>query len=656
MKQCRPNAFIRNTVKIVQINLGKRDQASTEIDLILKNNQFDIALIQEPCVDRKNNICNLQGHKYYKKTGTRPRTCIWLSNEYESTAKCVLMSEFSNQDITTVNLKVKKNNQKPSNIIISSFYMPHMEGERRIPDPITETLRALSKHAKQHTTDMILAGDSNAHHSLWGSQSNNLRGDKIIEFLASEDLDILNQGISPTWSADWSDPSGPATNIDISMSSIRLTTDIRNWMVSNIITESDHKAITFELKSAKQEVTKHRDKRRTNWKKYNTRLSKLLDYNEEANSATQLDIQAEKLHRIILEAFHSCCKLRNYKHTFKQKWFNRELHRLRTETAKKLLRVRKTRRPADSENYKNARKEYHKKIREAKKESWKKKTSEIEATKEVARLQKFFENGPRRKTETIRKHDGTFTKDLEESLEALMQSHFEGCEPITGDNQTEAEELQARAWDNETLKDISRTINRRTVSMAINHFSPFKAPGADEIFPALIQKGQSHIVSHLVRLFRASVMLGYIPKSWRGTKIAFIPKAGKTDYNEAKAYRPISLMSFILKSLEKILDNRIRRKELVENPMERSQHAYIAGKGTESALHEFITNVEKSFKYKEHCFSVFIDIAGAFDNTSTEDMLRSLDTFEVGEWIKGWIRGVKVRMSANSKEVKFVEY
>lgn len=390
MEQCRPDVSTKNIVKTVQINLGKRDQASTEIDLILKNNLFDIALIQEPCVDRKNNVCHLQGHKYYKKSGCRPRTCIWLSNEYESRSNCVLMSEFSNQDITTVNLKIKRNTHESSNLILCSFYMPHMEGERRIPDPITETLRALANHAKQHATDMILAGDSNAHHSLWGSRSNNLRGDKIIEFIASQDLDIINQGISPTWSSDWSNPSGPATNIDITLSSIRITPDIINWRVSNIVTESDHKAITFEIKSAKQEVTKHRDKKRTNWKKYNTMLSKLLDYKEDADSTDKLDALAEKLNRNILKAFHNCCKLREYKHRFKHKWFNRELHRLRTETAKKLLRVRRTRRPADSENYKNARKEYHKKIREAKKESWKKKTGEIEEIKEVARLQNFF--------------------------------------------------------------------------------------------------------------------------------------------------------------------------------------------------------------------------------------------------------------------------
>lgn len=76
----------------------------------------------------------------------------------------------------------------------------------------------------------------------------------------------------------------------------------------------------------------------------------------------------------------------------------------------------------------------------------------------------------------------------------------------------------------------------------------------DGIFPALLQSVGNKIIPQLEKLFRASLKTGFIPSIWRGTKVAFIPKPGKESYDDPK---PISLMSFILKTLEK-LDRRIR--------------------------------------------------------------------------------------------------
>ena len=50
-------------------------------------------------------------------------------------------------------------------------------------------------------------------------------------------------------------------------------------------------------------------------------------------------------------------------------------------------------------------------------------------------------------------------------------------------------------------------------------------------------------------LLSASLLLGYIPMSWRHTRVVFIPKPGKS-LTQAKSLLPISLTSFILKTLE----------------------------------------------------------------------------------------------------------
>ena len=49
--------------------------------------------------------------------------------------------------------------------------------------------------------------------------------------------------------------------------------------------------------------------------------------------------------------------------------------------------------------------------------------------------------------------------------------------------------------------------------------------------------------------------------------MTFIPKPGKANYTEAKAHRPISLSSFMLKMMEKLVDRHIRDEILGLGPL-----------------------------------------------------------------------------------------
>uniref|UniRef100_A0ABD2WCV0 Uncharacterized protein n=1 Tax=Trichogramma kaykai TaxID=54128 RepID=A0ABD2WCV0_9HYME len=90
------------------------------------------------------------------------------------------------------------------------------------------------------------------------------------------------------------------------------------------------------------------------------------------------------------------------------------------------------------------------------------------------------------------------------------------------------------------------------VAWAIDTFGPFKSPGTDEIFPALLQKAKDLLIGPLVRIFRASIACKYIALEWRTAKVVFFSKAGRVQHVTVKDFRPISLTSFILKTLENV--------------------------------------------------------------------------------------------------------
>jgi ribonuclease HI len=138
----------------------------------------------------------------------------------------------------------------------------------------------------------------------------------------------------------------------------------------------------------------------------------------------------------------------------------------------------------------------------------------------------------------------------------------------------------------------------------------------------------------------------------------FIPKPGKDDYSSAKAFRPISLMSFLLKGLERLVDRDLRDGALKRMPLHEKQHAYRAGRSTESALHQLVSRVEKALEHKEFALGVFFDIAGAFDNTpfgAVEDALRHRHARPaVIRWTGNMLRqrGVYATMGDTSHEVR----
>lgn len=627
--------------RVVQVNLGKRVNASLELDSLLAQNKFDIALLQEPSAQdgKVNNLTG--GSKFYKYSKERPRTCIWISKNLAEKSECILMNNFSNKDMTTIMMKLHLNKETFKELVISSIYCPHKDDtDKAIMNPINESISKLVYFCKKESKELILGGDTNSHHVLWGCDENNSRGEELLEFIILKEFEIINEGTKPTWSNNWTDPKAVRTIIDMTITTPGIKHKIKNWTVSNDITLSDHKAITYNIISEKLETTKYRNKKSTDWIGYEKALEKALNYKIKISNKNELEREANKLSNLLNKAYEDNCRLRINKERFDKLWLDKEILEKRKTQRKHFNKMFRSKKIEDIIKYKKIRKEYNDLCYKKKHESWKEMTNEIENIKDVSRLQKIFEKGPRKNMGTLKKADGTYTINLEESLTELMKTHFPGCEEELDNFNEEQMDNEIMELDEDSLKDIDEIVNKHNVESAIDSFKAYKAEGEDGIFPALLQKGKKHIMPHLINIFKASLRWAYIPKCWRSAKICFLPKPGKDNYDEPKSYRPISLMSFVLKTLEKLIDGRIREKNLSVNPLHKSQHAYQEGKGTESALHEITEAIENTLEQKEICLGIFIDIAGAFDNTPTDVMLEAARKKGIEEWIVRWLKSM----------------
>jgi len=181
-----------------------------------------------------------------------------------------------------------------------------------------------------------------------------------------------------------------------------------------------------------------------------------------------------------------------------------------------------------------------------------------------------------------------------------------------------------------------RVVSYNKLKWAIFSFQPYKSPGMDGIMPIMLQQRFELLAGKLLMLLRASLALGYIPMSWRHTRVVFIPKPGNS-LTQAKSLRPISLMSFILKVLEKLIDRHIRGCVLVEKPLHQYQYAYRAGMSTETALFQVVQRLEKYLEHKEIALGAFLDIEVAFENTSFKTIIMAARERGLEETCCRWI-------------------
>lgn len=204
--------------------------------------------------------------------------------------------------------------------------------------------------------------------------------------------------------------------------------------------------------------------------------------------------------------------------------------------------------------YKTKRNEYNSEINISKEKSWAKFCGDINGVIAMAKVHKLMAKDSLNSPGVLRCLNGELTDSHEESAKILLDTHFP-------ENVRTAEIGSSNILREITQEDtqfIGEVITYDRTLWAISSFKPYKSPGYDEILPILLQKSWDLIHSHLMDVYRASLRLGHIPKSWQNVKVVFIPKPGRDDYTSPKSFRPISLTSFMLKGLERMMDRFVK--------------------------------------------------------------------------------------------------
>ena len=87
-----------------------------------------------------------------------------------------------------------------------------------------------------------------------------------------------------------------------------------------------------------------------------------------------------------------------------------------------------------------------------------------------------------------------------------------------------------------------------------------KAPGPDTIHNEVVRLGTTtSLFHHLARHFTSSIQLGYMPTAWKTATLHMLLKPDKLP-SLTTSYRPISLISSIMKLFERVVEQSGFRK------------------------------------------------------------------------------------------------
>ena len=99
----------------------------------------------------------------------------------------------------------------------------------------------------------------------------------------------------------------------------------------------------------------------------------------------------------------------------------------------------------------------------------------------------------------------------------------------------------------------------------------------------------------------------------------------------------ITLTSFQLKWLEKLVLYHINEDNNVQAKLSALQYGFRAGVATETALHEFVRRVEHCLVWKKPPLGIFLDIVGAFDNVTFHSFVVALRGLGMSKIFTSWI-------------------
>lgn len=494
-------------------------------------------------------------------------------------------------------------------LTVASIYLPP-----RKPFNVADFNHTLA----QLPSPILLLGDFNAHHPLWGTSNADARGKMIETILNNNPLTPLNTGAS-------THESGSA--IDLTIATSQLAPDFR-WSVGDSLLSSDHFPIftTLETVTAPTEVpTELWNYKKGKWKNFqNDPIWDTMDNLPLADPGSALESFYDALNTLGNSHIPKYCKQQRYA----KPWWNRETRRA-FYNRERLYRIWKESGHQDDKLlWQEARREAKLCFEAAKDLSWQDYTSKLTIhtrSSEVWEMMRKIRGRPAMSI-NILESGPRVVSNVDDIAEVLADSFA-----AVSSNENYPPDFRAHKEITETIPLPLNSTNDEPYNLPFtlveleNAISGCKitAPGPDGISNIMFKNMPESGRIHLLKVFNLLWTENYFHPDWHMAHIIPIPKPGK-DHSNPRNYRPISLTSCMCKLFERIINNRLI--EFLENSkiLTNIQCGFRKFRSAIDHLVRFDTYVRKAFTQGKCVGAVFFDLEKAYDTAWRFGILRDL--------------------------------
>ena len=171
------------------------------------------------------------------------------------------------------------------------------------------------------------------------------------------------------------------------------------------------------------------------------------------------------------------------------------------------------------------------------------------------------------------------------------------------------------------------------------------------------------IAPYLTKLINLSLSSGLVPCNYKHVAVKPILKKPNSDINDPSSFRPISLMSFESKVLEKIVASRLNEHLEIHNLHEPLQSGFRKFHSTETALLKVANDLRLDADRGKVSLLVLLDLSAAFDTLDPGILFERLRLFaglsdSALAWFKSYIldRTFSVYIDESSSHPKGVKF
>lgn len=471
--------------------------------------------------------------------------------------------------------------------IVSAYKAP---GVRLSKQQLTALIDSFQK-------PLLLLGDFNGHHTLWGCRSDDEMGKTIVDVLDLENLIVLNDG-SPT---RLTRPNEAPSAVDLSIASPVISTGT-TWEVLPDTLGSDHLPIQIIINAKPREtvnnaISRKWNTKKANWNLYNTLLEEKLETFVETEDPGR---DYEVLISLINEAAGVSIPQISHKRNTRRPtlcWWDAECDAAVKERREALRKYKTLSNETNFIALSKAQATAKKMFKYKKRLRWRKFCSTECNGTQLTRIWDVIRNI---------KNGLTMDTHTPPPSDELLESFL--CMIAPPDVSDKADET---VYD-EDNSVLTRPFTLAELQIALSH-GESTAPGPDYIdYPMLRHiphRGKLLLLNIYNRVFTQHMQLDLL----KTCRVVPIHKSGKS-HDKPESYRPITLLPCSTKVLERLIKRRLEWWCEYNNIFPEHQIGFRKGKGTTEILLRLVTDIQLNFSRNNYMIVVFIDLTKAYDN------------------------------------------